>query len=282
MKILYGLHIIRFDGGLGNQMFEYAFYLSLRYKNPFAVYAFDTSASDSSHNGYELDRVFYIDSSRECNRYAFLYKLERHHYVDFTEVSEENAIVYESNVYSKIWHSHIYIGYWQTEKYFKHITTIVRNAFRFREELLSKKTKQMMRIIRESKNAISLHVRRGDYVGIGNTKTFGMEYYDAAVKKMREKYKDATLFVFSDDPEWVRKNLLYENMMVVDWNIGKDAWQDMYLMSQCQHNIIANSSFSWWGAWLNSNPDKIVVAPKKWMTWEPEQSDIIPNSWLRL
>ena len=88
--------------------------------------------------------------------------------------------------------------------------------------------------------------------------------------------------VFSDDIEWVKSNLHYEDMTFVDWNTGADSWQDMYIMSQCKYNIIANSTFSWWGAWLNKTPDKIVIAPKQWMKEETNQSDIIPETWIRL
>lgn len=282
MKIPLGLHIVRFDGGLGNQMFEYAFYLSLRDKCPLAFYGFDTYAADIAHNGYELDKIFHIDSHRERNIYAFLRKLERHHYVDFTEMKEENYMTYDARVYENVRHPHVYNGFWQSEKYFLDIEDKVRRVFRFREELLSEKTRQKAKEIHECKNAVSLHVRRGDYVGIGNTKTFGMEYYDAAEEMMRKEFNGGRLVVFSDDLEWAKTNLPYKDMVVVDWNKGKDSWQDMFLMTQCTHNIIANSSFSWWGAWLNEHPNKQVIAPKKWMKDEPKDADIIPQTWIRL
>lgn len=282
MKIPFGVHIVFFEGGLGNQMFEYAFYLSLREKCPLAFYGFDTYAAEVEHYGYELDKIFHIDSHRERNRHSFLRKLERHHYVEFTEVQEENAITYNPKVYEDIRHPHVYKGYWQTEKYFEHIADDVRKAFRYRDEKLSEQTKKMAAEIQKMRNPVSLHVRRGDYVGLSDTKTFGMEYYDAAVKMMREKYSGGTIVVFSDDPEWAKTNMPYVDMVVVDWNKGKDSWQDMYLMSQCTHNIIANSSFSWWGAWLNAHLDKQVIAPKKWMTWESEESDVVPQAWIRM
>lgn len=282
MKMPFELHIIRFDGGLGNQMFEYAFYLSLKQRHPLAFYAFDTYASDTSHNGYELSRIFPIDSRKERNRLAFFRKLERHQYVQFREVKEDNYMTYCPRVYQEHNGAHEYVGFWQTEKYLLPIADKLRKVFRFREELLSDKTREMASTLRASKNAISLHVRRGDYTEIGNTKTFGKEYYDVAVNHLRMACGGGGLIVFSDDMTWVRENLKYEDMIFVDWNTGNDSWQDMYLMSQCTHNIIANSSFSWWGAWLNEHPDKKVIAPKKWMNDEPVGSDIIPKSWIRL
>lgn len=282
MKIPFGLHIIKFDGGLGNQMFEYAFYLSLRRRFPFALYGFDTYASDIAHNGYELDKIFHIDSHKNRSRNAFLRKLERHHFCRFDRVMENNYMTYCANVYHDIISPHEFIGFWQTEKYFLSIESKIRKTFQFRLELLSENTKQLATHIKTTNNSISLHVRRGDYMGINSTKTFGLEYYDAAVKLLRTKFSGGRIFVFSDDVEWAKANLLYENMIFVDWNVGADSWQDMYLMSLCTYNIIANSSFSWWSAWLNNNNHKIVIAPKKWMKEEPVDSDIIPNSWIRL
>lgn len=282
MKIPFGLHIIKFDGGLGNQMFEYAFYKALRLKFPFALYAFDTYASDISHNGYELETIFNIDSKTERNRYAFYRKLERHNYVDFSLVKEDNYMTYCPNVYEDILSPHEWIGFWQTEKYFIHIEEKIRKIFKFREALLSKRTRQLADEIRNFKNPISVHVRRGDYMAIDSTKTFGLEYYNAAISLLRNMYAGEKLIVFSDDVNWCRENLCFDNMIFVDWNRGVDSWQDMYLMSLCKLNIIANSSFSWWGAWLNNNKEKQVIAPLKWMKEEPENSDIIPNSWIRI
>lgn len=282
MQNLFGLHIIRFDGGLGNQMFEYAFYLSMRHQHSNGIYAFDTIASNTAHNGFELDRIFGIDSCRKQKRLSGLRKLAHRHLLRIREVTEDNFMTYCPRVYNEKGCANEYVGYWQTEKYFLQIEDEVRRVFRFREELLSERTKTMSVALHKNAKSISLHVRRGDYKVIDNTKTFGIEYYDAAVKLLREKHNGGDLIVFSDDPEWAKNNLPYKDMTVVDWNNGVDSWQDMYLMSQCTYNIIANSSFSWWGAWLNSNPEKLVIAPKKWMKDEPEHADIIPTSWIRL
>lgn len=280
MKIPFGLHIIRFDGGLGNQMFEYAFYLSLCHKHPFALYGFDTYASDVEHYGYELDKIFHINSSRERKRHAFLRKLERHHYVTFTEKKEKEFWKFDAMMFAERWQPHVYVGYFQTEKYFAPILQKIRKAFTFRKELLSEKTRLLAESIKD-KQAISLHIRRGDYLGIPSMHTIDMSYYDSAVELLRTMHGGGQLLVFADDPEWAKENVNIPNRVVVDWNIGDNSWQDMFLMTQCKHNIIANSSFSWWGAWLNSNPNKIVIAPKKWREDEIE-SDIIPETWIRL
>jgi len=112
-----------------------------------------------------------------------------------------------------------------------------------------------------------------------------MDYYQRAVYFLRNKalIDGGIAYVFSDDPDWVRNNLKIDTEIVfVDWNRGTESWQDMYLMSLCKHNIIANSTFSWWGAWLNQNPDKVVIAPRKWMTYDEGGIDIIPEDWIRL
>lgn len=274
------MHIVRFDGGLGNQMFEYAFYLSLKQRHPWAFYGFDTYSSDVEHYGFELDKVFGIDSSLERKLYPYMRKLERHGFVEFTEVKEENFMSYDSFVYNDLWTPHYYRGFWQIEKYFISIKKKIEKAFRFNKEKLSYKTKQLSAIL-NSNNCISLHIRRGDYLYIENMQTFDVQYYHEAVDYSRSAI-GGKVIVFSDDIDWSRSILSYEDMIFVDWNLGEDSWQDMYLMTQCKHNIIANSTFSWWGAWLNNNPQKIVIAPKKWTLQESNNSDIIPSEWIRL
>ena len=136
----------------------------------------------------------------------------------------------------------------------------------------------------KSGTSVSMHFRRGDYLKARNQKVYGscsMDYYKNAVKLMKEKIKeDFTLFIFSDDPIWVKKNANFDcKTVVVDINSGKHGWFDLELMKNCNHNIIANSSFSWWGAFLNENSEKIVVAPEYWQANFKSNSDIIPENW---
>ena len=140
--------------------------------------------------------------------------------------------------------------------------------------------------IRQHKS-VSIHVRRGDYV---NHPLFGgicdKAYYQRAITYIQEKTDCDYYIIFSNDIKWCEENLsallMGKNVVFVNWNKGKDSYQDMYLMSRCNYNIIANSSFSWWGAWLNNNPEKIVVAPKIWMKVLDNDFDIIPTSWIRI
>jgi hypothetical protein len=127
--------------------------------------------------------------------------------------------------------------------------------------------------------AISVHVRLGDF---GNINTLPSGYYSKAIDLMNQKYPDATFFVFSDEPHCASKYFTGLNFVLVNGNAGLNSYIDMQLMSQCKHHIIANSSFSWWGAWLNGQPNKIVVAPSVWYDNNTDTSDILPPDWIRL
>jgi len=177
-------------------------------------------------------------------------------------------------------------GYWQSEKYFKHIESIIRNDFTYINETDSDNLKILNRI--KGSESIAIHFRRGDY--INNRKTnevhgiCSMEYYNSAVDYIAQKVSSPYFFIYSDDIEWVKRNLSIKyNKMFVDINTPEKASNDLRLISNCKHQIIANSSFSWWGAWLNQNPEKIVIAPKKWFMDEKRNtSDLIPEKWIRL
>jgi hypothetical protein len=167
--------------------------------------------------------------------------------------------------------------------YFKNIETIIKNDFIFNQNIIDKNKDLVSKI--ESCNSISLHVRRGDYVQNKITNQFhglcSLKYYNNAIHYIEMKIKNIEIFVFSDDISWCKENLKYN--LPIHFMDTNDAHSDLYLMTKCKHNIIANSSFSWWGAWLNTNKEKIVIAPKQWFA---DQSvitqDIIPAQWIKL
>ena len=185
-------------------------------------------------------------------------------------------------------------GYWQSEKYFKEIEYIIRKDLIIKPNLKGRNKDIAKKIV--SENSISLHIRRGNYVA--NPEIFKVhgtceqEYYYEAIDYITENVKEPYFYIFSDEIEWAKDNFKIEYAHTfVDINIGFDGenyqdeknYEDLRLMSLCKHNIIANSSFSWWGAWLNQNPEKIVIAPKKWFNDESlDTSDLIPNSWIRI
>lgn len=274
--------VVKLKGGLGNQMFQYAFFLALKEKHPLTCYLFDNEESRYCHNGIALDDAFGVETA---NKAKWCRRVNRHLPIIFKNaclIEQENALQYDAKYMNPKGFVTIFNGYWQSEKYFSPVAEKVRNAFHFREEKISsRKNKEMADTLR-GLETVSVHIRRGDYLQLTEYHGLCMEsYYHEAMDYMRKKHPNATFVFFSDDIPWVKENIKDDSAVYVDWNVGKDSWQDMYLMSQCKHNIIANSSFSWWGAWLNGNPDKMVVAPKQWFVISPNY-DILPNDWITI
>lgn len=177
------------------------------------------------------------------------------------------------------------MGYWQSEKYFSDCADQIRHDFEFAPPLTSMNARlaEQMRV----EPSVSLHVRRGDYVSNPRASaTHGvcsLDYYRDAVRFIAERVVNPHFYVFSDDVDWVRDNLKLEfSHEYVNHNQGQESYNDMRMMSLCKHNIIANSSFSWWGAWLNVRRDKIVVAPKRWFANEISSQDLMPSDWMRV
>ena len=178
-------------------------------------------------------------------------------------------------------------GFFQSENYFAAVADVLRRDLAFKEPLLGRNAEleQAMR----AGNSVSLHIRRGDYVRLQkNLQKHGvtsMDYYTRAIARICEHVPDPQLFVFSDEPEWARDNLHTDlPFTLADTNRTPDtAWIDMQLMSTCRHHIICNSTFSWWGAWLDPSPQKVVIAPEKWFA-DPaiNARHIVPDSWIKL
>jgi hypothetical protein len=175
-------------------------------------------------------------------------------------------------------------GYWQSEKYFLEVATQMRGDFSFRLPLENQNAELAKQI--NQVNAVSLHVRRGDYAN--NSKTTekhglcSLDYYQVAIRYVTERVTPPHFFVFSDDIAWVKNNLKIDfPHQYIDFNHGAESYNDMRLMSMCKHHIIANSSFSWWGAWLNPRKDKIVVAPKHWFANQTDIQDLLPQGWVK-
>lgn len=176
-------------------------------------------------------------------------------------------------------------GYWQSEKYFHETAPAIRRDFTFKNPLI-KENAELAAQMRQV-NAVSLHVRRGDYVKNPKTAaTHGLcslDYYQAAIRYISDRVEQPFFFIFSDDIIWVKKHLeINFPCRYVNHNQGAESYNDMHLMSLCKHYIIANSSFSWWGAWLNSHKDKIVVAPQRWFVNDNNVQDLFPYGWIAL
>ena len=173
----------------------------------------------------------------------------------------DKPYVYCFNVYSA--RQPYLLGDWISPCYFDDIADKVKEVFTFKNiSLKNSNLAQEMACL----NSVSLHIRRGDYLSLPNYCVCDEKYYTSSINYIKKKVSSPVFFVFSDDPSWCQSFMKQYNIpfVIVDWNQGKDSYQDMFLMTQCKHNVIANSTYSWWGAWLNMNEGKIVVAPAKW------------------
>lgn len=273
------INVVVFEGGLGNQMFQYAFYLVLKKRYPYSLFLFDIEKSLCCHNGFELSRIFNIRTNTRCKIYNFLQSHFGFILSKFTEVRQDNSLKYDSTYINLPKGGCSIKGFWQSEKWFLDISDKVRSTFVFKTEFLNSDTALLANTIKSGKNIYcSIHIRRGDYLVDEGFGVIGLGYYKEAIQMIRTKVSvDVRFCVFSDDQDWCKSNIVLD-ATYVDWNSGKDAWQDMYLMSLCHHNIIANSSFSWWGAWLNNNPNKLVIAPQRWFLYT-DNYDILPQTW---
>ncbi|WP_297768016.1 alpha-1,2-fucosyltransferase [uncultured Roseovarius sp.] len=175
-------------------------------------------------------------------------------------------------------------GYWQSERYFTRIRNRLRSDLVFTTPL-DPANAAMAAQIDATPCAISVHVRRGDYLASGSYAACPPSYYEAAITKIAQTTTNPlTCYIFSNDPQWARDNLnLVQDQIVVDINDESNGIFDLHLMSRCAHHVIANSTFSWWGAWLNAKPDKQIVAPENWFgTGKLSNPDLIPEGWVRL
>jgi hypothetical protein len=188
----------------------------------------------------------------------------------------------------KIRQTAIVEGYFQSEKYFKFkpVEEAIRSEFTLKQQL-SDKSQDLLRQIIQTPNAIGVHIRRGDYVGNPLHPVQEVSYFDKAISKLKLHLSNFHFFIFSNDINWCKANWKFPYPTTFVENAGEaNAVEDFSLMMHCKHNIIANSSFSWWAAWLNPNPNKIVIAPKQWVTsnsiFYRNLNDIIPEQWIKI
>lgn len=289
--------ILHLSGGLGNQMFQYAYGRANAIKLGAVLKLEVTDPTLIIHNGFELERIFNIKASEAAQTdIQAVLGIFRHRPIRKLIKATGLSKVFKSPCIEEP-HFHFspemlaisdnsYIsGYWQSEKYFLEIESEIRSDFVFKLPMSQQNADVAETISRT--NSVSLHVRRNDFANNSRINaTHGLcslEYYKAAIGYIAKRVEFPHFFVFSDDAAWVKKNLKIDfPCEFVDQNQGKESYNDMRLMSLCQHHIIANSSFSWWGAWLNPCVEKIVVVPKQWFIKKTNTQDLIPHSWIRL
>jgi hypothetical protein len=283
----------RAQGGLGNQLFQYATARRLALRNQCSLVV--------DHHWFIKPRADVTPRQLELNRYPVEMRLAspadllfwtpmRSRFGNYLGpllpmklVREQGACANDSVLSGS---ANTYLsGYWQSEKYFADIW----------EQLVSDLTpiaqpsSEDSRLIEEMRDvqSVSVHVRRGDYITLKSAAAYhgtcSVEYYRQAVSYIAERVQSCALYVFSDDPDWTRANLQFPfKTTYVIHNSPDNAVDDLRLMSHCKHHVIANSSFSWWGAWLAKRSGQIVVAPGKWLQVDRPAPDLCPSDWVRL
>ncbi|MAC84744.1 MAG: alpha-1,2-fucosyltransferase [Arcobacter sp.] len=279
--------IIRIIGGLGNQMFQYAYAKALQkkgYNVKIDITAFETY---KLHGGYQLNK-FDLDlkeaTKEEIKSFykkdiisQILNRLNIKH-----TIIKEKGLSFKRRLLKPSDNTYIQ-GYFQSEKYLSDITNI--NEIFTINNPISNYSNEIEKDILDSNNSCSMHIRRGDYINDPIFEVCEIDYYEKAMKFMEEKIGNITYFVFSNDIKWVKKNIKAKNIIYINSEEPRIPHEDILLMSLCKNNIIANSSFSWWGAYLNQNKEKLIVAPKKWFKTAKkikQSKDLVPKSWIRL
>lgn len=287
--------LTKLQGGLGNQMFQYAcarnlisknqkVYLDLNFINNHIVSSSVFTARNYELNIFENCQTRILNSSKRKMffdkrlRYRIIRRLflKNIQFVNQLENEYINIDTKSKNIYLN--------GYFQSEKYFIKKRNLIINDFSF--PTLDAINKQLLDQISNDINSVSIHVRRGDYLKKKVTEYHGclpLSYYISSVNDLSNKFDDLKFYIFSDDKDFIESSFGFiKNKIIVSGNTGKHSWKDMCLMTYCKHHIIANSSFSWWGAWL-SETDGITFAPRNWFNPQMakfEINDIIPNNWI--
>ena len=285
------MKIVKLMGGLGNQMFQYMFgqYLSKKY-NEKIYYDVEFFKHYSESEKLEIRNIELLKFNFDIEivdykKYPFLnYNNRKEKFIyllkgllslnrnTFNFVSDSKFTLI-SKVFSIFFRNNYYIGYWQAYRYILDLEFKLKDS----QNLINTKVKEKIL----NSNAVSIGVRRGDYVKLGAI-ICDIEYYKKAINLIYKKLDNPVFYIFSDDIEWWRKNIkLSDKYFFVEAN--KDTpFENMELMSLCKHNIISNSTYEWWGAFLNKNKQKIVIYPKKWKFYETKKNKLIPSEWIKI
>jgi hypothetical protein len=283
--------IVKVLGGLGNQMFQYAYAKSLQSLGHNVK--IDNSSFDTYtlHGGYQLDKydidleIASRDDILSVCKGSIGKKILRVMGIGGMTKVKESGLIFD-NRYLNIGDCAYVKGYFQSELYFRGVREALIRQFSLHK--VSSYTKVIENQILNESSSCSLHVRRGDFINSVNIDIHGfcgVDYYMKSIDLISAKFKDTRFFVFSDDMNWVKKHLAIKNAVYLDSKDLRDPHEDIYLMSLCKNNIIANSSFSWWGAWINKNKQKNVIAPRKWFEdnkLQKESKTIVCGDWTKV
>jgi hypothetical protein len=284
--------VVKVSGGLGNQMFQYAIARSIskKRKDQFKMDLLFYPAQ--LLRNYELASFNIFENIATVNEIKalsgsdyFIYKAARKAGLKLrpkTYFKEKKTTAFDPKVFD--YSDRVYLdGFWQNEMYFIDIRREICRDFTPKEEL-SSQSKLYLKKIKKC-NSVSIHVRRGDYVSNTHTNNVhgvcSLSYYKKAIKYIKSKEQKVVFFIFSDDINWCKDNFKFiEDKCFID--NSNSAIEDLELMKNCNHNIIANSSFSWWGGWLNLNLDKIVISPKNWIVENPRGYKWACEGWVQV
>ena len=289
--------ITRLKGGMGNQMFQYAMALNVAERLGTELQIdlcslLDRSKGDFVYRNYDLS-IFEVDNKFVMNpnllkslsklKSAGVTKLIRNHINKGRKYIKEADFHFQPEYINQAIDNTIYEGWFQSHRYFEGIEDLLRKKFSFKGEILPKSQSLLKKI--KSTNSICLNVRRTDFLKVDNLNTTDLSYFLKAASEMIKQVKQPEFFIFSDDVEWCEKNIKLEKPVhIVDHkHKGEKFGNYMQLMIACKHYIIPNSSFAWWSVWLNSSPEKIVIAPKNWFNNpEIDTTDLIFQKWILL
>lgn len=284
--------LVRVSGGLGNQMFQYAIAKSIAKKNN-DIFKLDISFySNQKLRKFELnefDTIINFASRKEIIEFAgnenIFFKIKRK--LGFimkrpkSYFPEKEATIFDESVFN--YSENIYLdGYWQNSKFFNNIRSELIEDFSFVGQISNSANIYLNKI--KAKQSVSIHIRRGDYVSNQKANSIhgvtSLEYYKKAIEFILKKIENPYFFIFSDDINWCKNNFEFlENKEFIDNT--NNAFEDLELMKNCKHNIIANSTFSWWGAWLNQNDKKIVISPKIWWVARVDKN-LALEDWIKI
>ncbi|KKU80514.1 MAG: Glycosyl transferase, family 11 [Parcubacteria group bacterium GW2011_GWA1_47_8] len=290
--------IVKLIGGLGNQLFQYALGRHLALRNNTELKLDITGFEEYKLHRYSLSHFNIVENfatmeevvkfqkyKRRLGKKWFLYNkfiADEHKY------AQERQFHFNPRILDTQGDAYL-DGFWQTEKYFKDIESIIRKEVAVKTPFAGKDAEVAKEI--DATSAVMMHIRRGDYVSNQATNeyhgTCGLDYYRTAATLIAEKVASPHFFIFSDDHIWVKENIILDGPVTyVDHNNADKNYEDLRLMSLCKHAIIANSSFGWWGAWLSQNPGKIVIGPSKWFNNPKKKttdtSDVLPKEWIKI
>lgn len=287
--------IVKLNGGIGNQLFQFAFGKNIASQNKIKLKFDTTPFSADIDRSFKL-KFFNIDHGIADNT-DLTYFTKNNTFIkrffNFFEIAKpfrykryykENGFKFNKNT-KKLKSKNLYLeGYWQSEKYFKDISEIIKKEITLKDGL----DKKFDDLVEKIKNnvSVSIHFRKSDYLLEKHSSIYSNldnNYYQKAIEIINKTTKNPLFFIFSDDVNWVKNNIKLPSTSVFVSNGKNKDYEELILMSKCKNNIIANSTFSWWGAWLNKNSYKTVIAPKNWFKDKNTNTeDLIPNNWIKI